>query len=168
MKRGKELLFVVFGREDAYVLGIYTHRDWLHEDLVPIIVRNWPGVGPFRKLDYVVGVTGTGDEQARRRNRQLGVSGGFVDVDGTWYGTLGQTAAGMPSAHAHPIMALVEELRLLRADPVGRLAELAAALDTKAGHPVTGEWSPYVEDDIVGLLRGDDALVQLGVLPGAN
>ena len=52
MKRGNELLFAVFTRDDAYLFGIYTHRDWLDEDLVPIIVRNWPGVGPFRKLNY--------------------------------------------------------------------------------------------------------------------
>ena len=57
-------------------------------------------------------------------------------------------------------------LRLLRGDPEGRLAQFAAAIDAKAGHPVTGDWSPYVEDDIVGLLCGDDALVQLGTLPG--
>ena len=94
------------------------------------------------------------------------MSGGFVEVDGEWYGTLGQTAAGMPLLHAQPVMALGEELRQLRADPEGRLAQFAAALDARAGHAVTGDWSPHVDDDIVGLLRGDDALVQLGVLPG--
>src|SRR5690348_12887910 len=69
---------------------------------------------------------------------------------------------GHARAPRHPVMALGEELRLLRADPEGRLAQFAAALDAKAGHPVTGDWSPYVEDDIVGLLRGDDALVHSG------
>jgi hypothetical protein len=163
---GNELLFALFGRDDAYLVGIYTHEDWSHEELVPIIVRNWPGVGPFQKLNYVQGVAHTPTEQERRRNRRHGVSSGPVEVDGDWYGTLGQTAAGMPSRHAQPVMALGEELRRLRDDPEGQLAQFADSLDAKAGHPVTGDWSPYVEDDIVGLLRGDDALVQLGILPG--
>jgi hypothetical protein len=51
-------------------------------------------------------------------------------------------------------------------DPDGQIAAVAAALDAKAGHPVTGDWSPYIEGGLVGLLRGDDAGVQLGVLPG--
>ena len=164
--RGNELLFAVFGRGDVYLVGIYTHRDWLHEDLVPIIVRNWPGVGPFRKLNYALGPTRIGSAEERRLHRRLGVSGGFVEVDGDWYGTLGQSAAGMPVRHTHPVMALGEELRLLRTDPEERLAQFAAALDAKARHPVTVDWSPYVEDDIVGHLRGDDALVELGTLPG--
>jgi hypothetical protein len=164
--RGNELLFAVFGRDHVYLVGIFTHRDWLHEDLVPVIVRNWPGVGPFRKLTYAQRATQTPTEQERARNRRQGISGGFVEVDGDWYGTLGQTAAGMPLPHTQPVMALGEELRQLRDDPEARLAQFAASLDAKAGRPVTGEWSPHVEDDIVGLLRGDDALVQLGVLPG--
>jgi hypothetical protein len=164
--RGNNLLFALFSRNDAYLVGIYTHRDWLHEELVAIIVRNWPGVGPFHKLNYALGPTHTPTEEERRQHRKLGVSGGFVEVDGDWYGTLGQTAAGMPFLHTRSPMALGEQIRLLRDDPEGRLAEWAAALDAEAGRPVLGDWSPYVEGDIVGLLRGDDALAQLGVLPG--
>jgi hypothetical protein len=113
-----------------------------------------------------VGVASQPNEENRKRYRKLGVSGGFIEVDGSWYGTLGQTVAGMPSEHTQPVMALGEELRLLRADPVARLAQFADALDAKAGHPVTGEWAPHVDDDTVGLLRGNDALVTLGFLPG--
>jgi hypothetical protein len=163
---GRELLFAVFGRDDAYLLGIYTHDDWSHEELVPIIVRNWPGVGPFYKLNYAQGPTHVPTKDERKLYRKLGVSSGFVEVDGEWYGVLGQSAAGMPSPQTQPVMALGEELRCLREDPERQLTAFAAALDAKAGHPVTGDWSPYVEDDIVGLLRGDDARVQLGVLPG--
>lgn len=161
-----QLLFAGFGRDDAYMVGIHTHRDWLHEDLVPIIVRNWPGVGPFRPLNYVLGPTHSLNEVERRRNRRDGVSGSMVEVDGIWYGTLGQTCAGMPSSHTQPVTALGEELRLLRADSEGRLAQLAGLLEAEAGHPITGEWMPYAEDDIAGLILGDDSLVRLGTLPG--
>lgn len=166
VERGEELLFALFGRDDAYLVGIYMHGDWLDEDLVPIVVRNWPGVGPFRRLNYALGPSRTQTEQERQRNRRQGVSGGFVEVDGEWYGTLGQTAAGMPLPHTQPVMALGEELRQLRDDPQAKLSRLAELLDAAAGHPVTGEWAPYVKDDTVGLQRGDDARVQLGVLPG--
>lgn len=72
----------------------------------------------------------------------------------------------MPFLHAFPVRALGEELRLLREDRDGRLAQFAELLDNAAGHPVTGEWSPYVENDTVGVMRGDDAVVQPGPLPG--
>jgi hypothetical protein len=168
VKRGNHLLFALFGRDDAYLVGVYTHRDFVREDLVRVVVRNWPGVGPFHKLNYVLGPTRQLTEEERKLHRRLGVSGGLVEVDGSWYGALGQTAAGMPSADARPVMALGEELRLLRDSPGRRLAELAELLDEHAGRPVTGDWAPYVEDDVVGLTRGDDALVQLGVLPGGG
>ena len=166
VQRGRELLFAVFGRDDAYLVGIYTHADWLRDELAPIIIRNWSGVGPFYKLDYAQGPTSAPTEDERKRYRKVGVSSDFVEVDGEWYGVLGQTAAGMPSPQTQPIMALGEELRRLREDPDRQLAQFAAALDAKAGHHVTGDWSPYVEDDVLELLRGGDALVQLGVLPG--
>jgi hypothetical protein len=166
VKRSNHLLFAIFGRNDAYLVGVYTHQDWVLADLVPTIVRNWRGVGPFHKLNYVQGATYQPTEQERRRDRRLGVSSGFIEVDGAWYGTLGQTAAGMPLRHTQPVMALGEELRLLREDPERRLAQFADALDAKAEYPVTGDWAPYVEDDTVGVLRGDDALVSLGLLPG--
>jgi hypothetical protein len=165
VQRGNELLFALFGRDDAYLVGIYTHADWSREELAPTIVRNWPGVGPFYKLNYVQGPTHVPTEQERKLARKLGVSSGFVEVDGEWYGVFGQSAAGMPSPQTQPVMALGEELRRLREDPARQLAEFAAALDATAGYPVTGDWSPYVEDDIVGLRRGDHVFA-LGMLPG--
>ena len=166
VQRGRELLFALFSPDDADLVGIYTHAHWSREELAPIIVRNWPGVGPFYKLNYAQGPTRVPTEDERKLARRLGVSSGFVEVDGEWYGVLGQSLEGMPSPHAQPVMALGEELRRLREDPEGQLTAFAAALDAKAGHPVAGDWLPYVEADIVGLLRGDDARVQLGVLPG--
>ena len=40
--RGGELLYAVFRAHDAYLLGIYTHNDWAREELVRVIIRNWP------------------------------------------------------------------------------------------------------------------------------
>jgi len=167
VRRGNELLFAVFTRDDAYLVGIYTHADWSREELAPIIIRNWPGVGPFYKLNYAQGPAHVPAEEERKLARKQGASSGFVEVDGEWYGVLGQTGAGMPSPHTQPVMALGEKLRLLREDPEGQLAEFADVLDEKAGHAVTGDWSPYAEDDIVGLRRGDHVFA-LAVLPGES
>jgi hypothetical protein len=84
VQRGDHLLFAIFTREDAYLLGIFTHRDWVLDDIPPIVIRNWPGVGPFHKLRYVTGATYQPTEQEQRRNRRLGVSSGFIEVDGEW------------------------------------------------------------------------------------
>jgi hypothetical protein len=105
------------------------------------VVRNWPGVGPFRRLNYATVTTPEITPEERLRRRRAGISAGFIEVDGKSYGILGQTGAGMPLLHTQPVMALGEVLRQLRADPNERLTAFGAALDAKAGHPITGDWS---------------------------
>jgi hypothetical protein len=167
-ERGDHLLYAIFRRDDAYLLGIYTHRDWALDDVAHVIIRNWDGLDIFHKLRYAVGATRLPNEEERKRARKLGISGGFIEVDGELWATLGQSATGMPFAVARHSMKLGEELRLLREDPGERLRELGQLLDERAGHPVAGEWSPYVEDDVVGLVRGDDAVVSFGSLVPGN
>jgi hypothetical protein len=115
----------VFRPDDAYLLGIYTHQDWVLEDLVRVIVENWPGAGIFHKLQYAQGTSYHPTEQQRRRDRKLGISGGIVQVDGSLNAKPGQTAAGMPLAATHPVMALGEELRLLRGNLEERLGRVS-------------------------------------------
>ena len=77
VKRGDDLLFAVFQPDGAYLLGLYTHADWVLEDLVTVIVENWPDAGIFHKLQYAVGFTSQPTSAERKRNRKLGISGGF-------------------------------------------------------------------------------------------
>jgi hypothetical protein len=49
------LLFAVFRPEDAYLIGIYQHGDWALNELINVIVDNWPGAGIVHEFGYVQG-----------------------------------------------------------------------------------------------------------------
>lgn len=164
VKRGDELLFAIFTRTDVYLIGIYGHGDWFHDDLAPIIIRNWPGVGPYRKLNGLRPLQQQTAEK-RKRDRKAGLTGGGVEVDGDWYVALGQTLAGTSILQNGPIMAIGEQIRRLRADPDGYLADILSDWQAQLDHPITGDWEPYVADGIIGLRRGND-VAKLGEIPG--
>jgi hypothetical protein len=165
---GRDLLYVVFQSDDAYLLGIYSHSDWALQELVQVIVENWPDKGIFHRLQYATDYTHHPTDDERLRQRRVGISGSLVEFDGAVWGRVGQTASGMSFGVARSVMGFMAQLQLLRQDPAGRLAEFAAALDAKAGHQVTGEWTPSIDGDSVGLLRGDDAYVEIGSLDFAS
>jgi hypothetical protein len=162
--RGPELLYAVFQPDDAYLLRVYSHADWALEELVRVVVGNWPDAGIFHRLHYATGLTSAWTDDDRLKLRKAGVSGSLIEIDGVVWGRLGQTASGMPFHVARRVMGFIAELQLLREDEAGRLAGFAAALDRMAGQPVTGEWTPSVDGDSVRLLRGDDAGVEVGSL----
>jgi hypothetical protein len=57
--RGGDLLYAVFRPDDAYLLGIYTHNDWARQELVRVIVRNWPESQPLPEVQLRAGHEGT-------------------------------------------------------------------------------------------------------------
>lgn len=46
-KRGRELLMVIFKRNDAYLLDLLDHDSWTKESLVETAVTDWPGAKLF-------------------------------------------------------------------------------------------------------------------------
>ncbi len=161
--RGGDLLYVVFRRDDAYLLGIYTHNDWAREELVRVIVRNWADAGLFLKSDYAQGTRATFTDADRTQLRRANVNEALFEVDGAFYGPpgLGQTAAGGSFAAARRAMGYMWNLHQLREDLDDRLDAFGRELDTAAGCPVTGEWTPQINEGRIGLLRGPDAFIGL-------
>ncbi|MDP0493260.1 MAG: hypothetical protein Q7K48_02965, partial [Fusobacterium sp. JB021] len=43
-KRSSDLLHIYLKNNNAYILGIFPHKNWLEEDKIKIIVNNWPEV----------------------------------------------------------------------------------------------------------------------------
>jgi hypothetical protein len=159
--RGGDLLYAIFRPDHAYLLGIYTHYDWARGELVCVIVRNWPDAGLFVKSNIVQGMTTQFTDDDRRQLRRAAVNEGLYEVDGDFYGPpgLGQTAAGGSVAAARRAMGYMEGLRQFRENLDDHLAGYADELDQAAGHPVTGEWTPHVHENRIGLLRGTDAFI---------
>ena len=159
--RGGDLLYAVFRPDDAYLLGIYTHNDWAREELVRVLVRNWPDAGLFLKSNYAQGTTAQFTDDDRRQLRRRAINEGLYKVDGEFYGPpgLGQTVAGGSVAAARRAMGYLESLRQFRENLDDRLAGFGRELDEAAGHPVTGDWKPQVTEGRIGLLRGSDAFI---------
>jgi hypothetical protein len=47
VKRGKDLLFVAFKKDDAYLIDLLDHNAFTNESVVHTAVRNWPNAGLF-------------------------------------------------------------------------------------------------------------------------
>jgi hypothetical protein len=164
--RGRDVLYVIFRPDDAYLLGVYTHDDWAREELVRVIVRNWPDAGLFVKSATAIGARARFSDEDRRALRRANVNEALYEVDGAFYGPpgLGQTATGGSFAAARRAMGYMEELRQLRENLDDRLAACGRLLDEAAGRPVTGDWTPYVHEGRIGLLHGDDAFIGMPAL----
>jgi len=164
--RGRDVLFVIFRADDVYLLGVYTHDDWAREELVRVIVRNWPDAGLFLKSTTAIGTQARFSDEDRRALRRANVNEALYKVDGAFYGPpgLGQTATGGSFAAARRAMGYMEELRQLRENLDDRLATYGRLLDEAARRTVTGDWTPYVHEGRTGLLRGDDAFICIPAL----
>ena len=137
--RGGDLLYAVFRPDDVYLLGIYTHSDWAREELVRVIVRNWPDAGLFLKSNYVQGKRAQFTDVDRRQLRRTNVDEALFEVDGAFYGPpgIGQTAAGGSFAAARRAMDYVENLRQLRENLDSRLSAFGHELDRQANGRLT-------------------------------
>lgn len=159
--RGGHLLYAVFRPDDVYLLGIYTHNDWAREELVQVIVRNWPDAGLFLKSNYTAEIRAQYTDDDRRQLRRANINEALFEVEGAFYGPpgLGQTAAAGSVAAARRAMGYMENLGQLRENLDDRLAAFGRELDDAAGHPVTSDWTPRVHEGRIGLLKGADAFI---------
>lgn len=159
--RGRDLLYVIFRPEAAYLLGVYNHSDWAREHLVRVIVRNWPDAALFVKVNYAIGRTAQLTDEDRAELRRANINETLFEVDGVLYGPpgLGQTAVGGSFAAARRAMGYVEQLRQLRENLDDRLEAFSRELDEAAGHHVSGAWSPGVHEGRIGLFKGTDAFI---------
>lgn len=60
--KGKELLYVIFGRGVAFVLAVASHGAWTSRGLIEVTVRSWPKQGLFVSLNVLPGRDWTEDE----------------------------------------------------------------------------------------------------------
>jgi hypothetical protein len=147
--RTDDLLFVHFAEADAYLVGIYPHGSWALRELLEVIVREFAGAGLLAKLGGL-SLTAQPTEQEHLQLRKSGVLQP-VEVDGALYFALGGiTTAGTPA----DVTIRVDRIMLLLRDMRSSLGTVLDALDAKYGN-ASDPWEPYVEDDTLGLRRGD-------------
>jgi len=163
--RSSDLLFAVFRPDDAYLLQILPHGSWTDENLIAIIVRNWPTANLLGGSLTGFSLTQPVTPDERKQLRRGGIVS-LVEVDGRLYMPRGQTTAGTPidgTQRADVIMHELDRQRTLLADDSSALDALVAAAGHPGGGP--GDWRPYVDDHQLGFLdHGTGALLQVGKL----
>lgn len=100
VERGDEVLFAMFTDTDAYLIGIYAHQprdNWAAEDILRIVVNNWPDEGLVLESRYAIGLSQTFDDEDRLQLRNAGINA-LLEIDGRVYspGSIGMTVAGGP------------------------------------------------------------------------
>jgi hypothetical protein len=149
VKRTRDLLFAIFASDDAYLLDIYGHGDWVLHAVVEVAVRNWPRARIFREIHGVVGLSQQYSDEDRLELRKAGVAQ-LLEIDGKVYMPPGQTTAGTPLDVTLRVNELMWELQRLR-----ELGDLKPVLDAAAaGKGATGTWKAAVQDDFCGFGSG--------------
>ncbi|MFC7478040.1 hypothetical protein ACFQS7_27080 [Dankookia sp. GCM10030260] len=92
-KDKSELLFVIFRANTAFVLNVFTHDDWIREDVVRIAVRNWPTRNLFSRLNGAVGLERPISEDDRKQLRNAH-GNALIEIDGEVFMGRGLSAAG--------------------------------------------------------------------------
>jgi len=163
---GDDLVFAMFRPRDAYLIGVYKHRDWAKRSVLEIVIDNWPEAGLVMKLNGVIGLTHEWTDRERKQIREAGISGAMIEYDGgVWMSaSLGQTAAGTPMTVAREIMKLEAILDDWRNNLAALLASATEAVYEHLGGPVDGQWEPMIHDGAVGIVLAD-CLVPICRLP---
>lgn len=153
---GDELVFAVFRPNDAYLIGLYRHRDWARRSILETMIRNWPGAGIVIKLQGVLGLTNDWGDRDRKQLREAGISGSMIGYDGAVWAaaSVGQTLDGTPMLVAQAVMGLTWRLSDWREHLVDRLTTAEHAVNQHLGRNVDEEWEPAVHDNAVGIVRG--------------
>lgn len=164
-KHGDDLVFAVFRPEDAYLIGLYSHRDWARRSVLETLIRNWPDAGLVIKLP-LMGLTNDWGDRDRKQLREAGISIPAIEYDGAvwWAASLGQAADGTPGIVGQAVMGLTWTLHEWREHLTGLLAEAEQAVNRELGRRIDGEWEPVIHDSTVGIMRGG-CFCSIGRLP---
>lgn len=79
---GDHLVFAVFRPRDAYLIGLYGHRDWARRSILETMIRNWPDTGIVIKLQGVIGLTNDWGDRDRKQLREAGIARSMIEYDG--------------------------------------------------------------------------------------
>jgi hypothetical protein len=151
-----DLVFAMFTKTDAYLIGVYDHRSWGLTEVLKIVVRNWPNAGLMLET-HATGLDPERTDEERLQLRKACINTSGVVVDGkVWMpSALGIALDGSSSRAGRRAMDFVWRLQQWENAPEAQLADIARAIDEAAGREVTGDWTALVDENgTLGLLRG--------------
>lgn len=84
VERTRDLLFLLVGPHDAWLIGIYDHAQWAAEDVLRVIVTEWLEHSKFRELPQGVTPATVVDPDSWLKLRNGGVNAA-LPIDGRHY-----------------------------------------------------------------------------------
>ncbi|MAQ37891.1 MULTISPECIES: hypothetical protein [Thioclava] len=119
--RSGPLLFAYFRENDAYLLDIAAHGNWTSEQLVKVLIAEFPNSGAFVEMRGVADLGKKPTEDERRRLRNVAINVPLV-INGTAYmSTAGMVTAGTSIAATreadHVLIAISEFARIWHETP---------------------------------------------------
>jgi len=141
--RTSELLFVAFGDQDSYVVGVYPHGAWGRRDLLERIVRNWPRADLLIKINGAIGLSQDHNDEERWQLMKAGATV-MIEIDRSVYAPLGQTTARMPAEVTQRVNTFMWELRYIREEGIHERLRLRGADPTLY-------WNPVIREEHIGL-----------------
>jgi hypothetical protein len=154
-KHADDLVFAMFTRTDAYLIGVYDHRSWGLTEVLKIVVRNWPNAALMLET-HAIGLVPERTDEERLQLRKAGINTSGVVVNGKLWvpSALGIAADGASSRAGRRAMDFVWRLQQWEDQPEAQLDSAARAIDEAARRMVTGEWTVLMDKNgTLGLLR---------------
>lgn len=68
VSRTGPILFAKFDEENAYLVGVYNHRDWHKQEIIGILHRNWPEIIKEYRL---LGIEGLGERYTDEEYKKI-------------------------------------------------------------------------------------------------
>lgn len=93
VKRDGPVLFAAFRPNDAYLIDIMHHGDWVRERVMHLIIEEWPEVGLVTQLPGM-SLSALPTEDERKKMRKVGVAAGFDIGTGIFFPDSLLTTAG--------------------------------------------------------------------------
>ena len=151
-----DLVFAMVTPTDAYLIGVYPHGSWGLTEILEIVVRNWPDAGLMLPT-HAIGLTNKWTDEERLELREAGISSPMIELDGkVWASSaMGQTADGKTSMATIRSNEIMHTLYRWETDQATLLAEAEQAVNRAGERTVTGNWTPVVHGQLLGLQRDD-------------
>jgi len=142
--RTGELLFSILRPDDAYFISIGDHNSWNDEELIRIVVRNWPSANLVLGSYTGVSTRVPPSSLERKALRRVGM-GLPVDVDGSLYIARGLTLGGVAidvTRKSNKIMHGLRHIRELIDEDANALTTIAT--NQQCGIDPSPVWNSYV------------------------
>lgn len=112
VKRNKEVLFIKFWQETAYVVAIGDHNAWSKKELLEEIDKNWPNLLQLFELKDAIDISPRPSNEDIKILRKVGLNTA-VEINGKFYSSIGG-GYSVSGDSIHSLLASNQTLRKIR------------------------------------------------------